>query len=91
MIGKKTQNKCYINFLRNQSKLPKLSEVILYKNILICRKLKRLNLGGNGLTSIPQRSLSILDTLKKLELQENRISDIREGDFEGKSYFFFLF
>lgn len=48
-----------------------------------CRKLKRLNLGGNLLTAIPQKSLAILDMLKKLELQENRISDIREGDFEG--------
>lgn len=48
--------------------------------------MKRLNLGGNGLTSIPQRALSILDMLKKLELQENRIQDIREGDFEGEVY-----
>lgn len=27
----------------------------------------------------------MLDTLKKLEMQENRINEIREGDFEGKS------
>lgn len=47
------------------------------------RKLKRLNLGGNELTSVPQKSLSILDMLKKLEIQENKIKVIREGDFEG--------
>lgn len=51
-----------------------------------CRKLKRLNLGGNELTSVPQKSLSILDTLKKLEIQENKIRSIKEGDFEGKMY-----
>lgn len=55
----------------------------LFQSNLISRKLKRLNLGGNGLTSVPQKALSILDTLKKLEMQENRISDIKEGDFEG--------
>lgn len=48
------------------------------------RKLKRLNLGGNELTSVPQRALSIFDTLKKLEIQENKIRVIKEGDFEGK-------
>lgn len=53
-----------------------------------CRKLKRLNLGGNVLTSVPQKALSILDMLKKLEMQENRISEIREGDFEGKLFNF---
>lgn len=47
------------------------------------RKLKRLNLGGNELTSVPQRALSIFDTLKKLEIQENKIRVIKEGDFEG--------
>ncbi|XP_030760953.1 leucine-rich repeats and immunoglobulin-like domains protein 2 [Sitophilus oryzae] len=47
------------------------------------KKLKRLNLGGNGLTVVPQKSLVILDMLKKLEMQENRISEINEGDFEG--------
>ncbi|CAH1122338.1 unnamed protein product [Ceutorhynchus assimilis] len=47
------------------------------------KKLKRLNLGGNGLTAVPQRSLGILDMLKKLEMQENRITEIKEGDFEG--------
>lgn len=52
------------------------------------RKLKRLNLGGNGFTAVPQKSLAMLDTLKKLEMQENRISEIREGDFEGKMNFF---
>lgn len=47
------------------------------------RKLKRLNLGGNHLTQIPQKALSIFDNLKKLEVQENRIETIKEGDFEG--------
>lgn len=47
------------------------------------RKLKRLNLGGNELTSVPQKSLGILDTLKKLEIQENKIRVIKDGDFEG--------
>ncbi|XP_073972198.1 uncharacterized protein isoform X2 [Rhodnius prolixus] len=46
------------------------------------KKLKRLNLGGNELTSIP-KALAILDTLKKLEMQENSISEIAEGDFAG--------
>lgn len=40
-------------------------------------------MGGNELTSVPQKSLSILDMLKKLEIQENKIKSIREGDFEG--------
>lgn len=48
-----------------------------------CRKLKRLNLGGNALTEVPQKALAILDMLKKLEMQENRLTTIREGDFEG--------
>lgn len=52
--------------------------------LFIKRKLKRLNLGGNELTSVPQKSLAILDMLKKLEIQENKIKIIREGDFEGK-------
>lgn len=51
--------------------------------LLFCRKLKRLNLGGNELTSVPQRALSIFDTLRKLEIQENKIRTIKEGDFEG--------
>lgn len=51
------------------------------------RKLKRLNLGGNELTSVPQKSLAILDMLKKLEIQENKIKVIREGDFEGNTFF----
>lgn len=49
------------------------------------RKLKRLNLGGNQLTSVPQHALSIFDNLKKLEIQENKIRVIKEGDFEGKA------
>lgn len=53
------------------------------------RKLKRLNLGGNELTSVPQRALSIFDNLKKLEIQENKIRVIKEGDFEGTSNFLF--
>ncbi|KAI4504455.1 hypothetical protein M0802_000005 [Mischocyttarus mexicanus] len=47
------------------------------------RKLKRLNLGGNKLTSIPTSALSSLDMLKKLEMQENKIRSIQEGEFEG--------
>lgn len=49
------------------------------------RKLKRLNLGGNELTAVPQKALSIFDNLKKLEIQENKIRTIKEGDFEGKN------
>lgn len=52
---------------------------------ILHRKLKRLNLGGNELTSVPQKSLGILDTLKKLEIQENKIRVIKDGDFEGKT------
>lgn len=58
--------------------------------IAIFRKLKRLNLGGNDLSSVPQKSLSILDTLKKLEIQENKIRTISEGDFEGKDIEYFI-
>lgn len=59
-----------------------------HKNIfLFQRKLKRLNLGGNELTSVPQKSLAILDMLKKLEIQENKIKVIREGDFEGNIFY----
>lgn len=61
-----------------------LDDLYLYKCVLfLCRKLKRLNLGGNELTSVPQRALSIFDNLKKLEIQENKIRVIKEGDFEG--------
>lgn len=45
--------------------------------------MKRLNLGGNELTAVPQKSLLILETLKKLEIQENKIKKIKPGDFEG--------
>ncbi|CAG2053326.1 unnamed protein product [Timema podura] len=45
-------------------------------------KLRRLNLGGNELSAVPTEALSIMDTLKKLEMQENHITDIHEGDFE---------
>lgn len=58
----------------------------LTHHIEILRKLKRLNLGGNDLSSVPQKALSILDTLKKLEIQENKIRTISEGDFEGKDF-----
>lgn len=34
-------------------------------------------------TAIPHKALSIFDTLKKLEVQENRIETVTEGDFEG--------
>ena len=51
---------------------------------LFRRKLKRLNLGGNELTSVPQKALSLLENLRKLEIQENKIRDIKEGDFEGE-------
>lgn len=62
------------------------AECILFLiQLLIDRKLKRLNLGGNDLTSVPQKSLGILDTLKKLEIQENKIRVIKDGDFEGQS------
>lgn len=59
-------------------------EIICFLTFSLARKLKRLNLGGNELTSVPQRSLSIFDNLKKLEIQENKIRSIKEGDFEGK-------
>jgi Leucine rich repeat len=48
------------------------------------RKLKRLNLGGNELVQVPQKALSLLDMLKKLEIQENKIRKITEGDFAGE-------
>lgn len=50
----------------------------------VFRKLKRLNLGGNELTAVPQKALALLENLKKLEMQENRIASISEGDFAGK-------
>lgn len=51
------------------------------------RKLRRLNLGGNELTKVPTQALRTLNMLKKLEMQENRIASIQEGDFEGTSTF----
>lgn len=48
--------------------------------------MKRLNLGGNELTAVPQKALSLLENLKKLEMQENRIATITEGDFAGKNH-----
>lgn len=58
--------------------------LIFSKSRTFSRRLKRLNLGGNELTRIPTQALSSLELLKKLELQENRISTIKAGDFEGK-------
>jgi hypothetical protein len=43
-------------------------------------------LGGNELTSVPQKALSILEMLKKLEIQENKIKIIKEGDFAGENH-----
>lgn len=63
------------------------------KNIgfLCFRKLKRLNLGGNDLTAVPQKALALLENLKKLEMQENRIATITEGDFAGIFFSYSLF
>lgn len=36
------------------------------------------------MTTVPQKALSIFDNLKKLEIQENKIRVIKEGDFEGE-------
>lgn len=52
------------------------------------RKLKRLNLGGNGLRQVPQRALATLEVLRKLEMQENELTEIKEADFEGKKNLF---
>lgn len=60
------------------------SELVINWIVPHCRKLKRLNLGGNELTAVPQKALSLLENLRKLEIQENRIRDIKEGDFEGE-------
>lgn len=59
-------------------------EMFYFTFISSFRKLKRLNLGGNELTAVPQKALSIFDNLKKLEIQENKIRVIKEGDFEGR-------
>lgn len=55
------------------------------------RKLKRLNLGGNELVTVPQKALALLENLKKLEMQENRISTITEGDFAGERCYKYVF
>lgn len=47
------------------------------------RKLKRLNIGGNELSRVPTEALQTMDNLKKLEIQENKITSIKEGDFIG--------
>lgn len=59
--------------------------LFLFLFACLSRKLKRLNLGGNELTAVPQKALSLLENLRKLEIQENKIRDIKEGDFEGES------
>lgn len=61
------------------------SETKCFKECLCFRKLKRLNLGGNDLTAVPQKALALLENLKKLEMQENRIATITEGDFAGNT------
>ncbi|CAA9993289.1 unnamed protein product [Nesidiocoris tenuis] len=48
----------------------------------LAKKLRRLNIGGNGLTAVP-KAVGHLENLRKLELQENSISHITEKDFEG--------
>lgn len=60
-----------------------LDEFLYYIIIYLYRKLKRLNIGGNELTAVPQKALALLENLKKLEMQENRITSISEGDFAG--------
>lgn len=61
--------------------------VYLIHTLIVYRKLKRLNLGGNELTAVPQKALALLENLKKLEMQENRITSISEGNFAGKVTF----
>lgn len=58
--------------------------MLLYYLCLICRKLKRLNIGGNELNRVPTEALQTMDNLKKLEIQENKITAISEGDFIGR-------
>lgn len=57
-----------------------------YYNVLISvhRKLKRLNIGGNELNRVPTEALQTMDNLKKLEIQENKITAINDGDFIGR-------
>lgn len=49
------------------------------------RKLKRLNIGGNDLNRVPTDALTTLESLRKLEIQENQITELREGDFKGNT------
>lgn len=49
----------------------------------IGKKLRRLNIGGNDLTRVPTEALFTMESLRKLEIQENRISDLMESDFRG--------
>lgn len=57
-----------------------------YYNVLFSahRKLKRLNIGGNELSRVPTEALQTMDNLKKLEIQENKITSINDGDFIGR-------
>ncbi|XP_014246409.1 protein slit [Cimex lectularius] len=48
----------------------------------LTKKMRRLNVGGNELTSIP-KAVGHLENLRKLEMQENSITQISEADFEG--------
>ena len=45
--------------------------------------MQRLNLAKNKLTQIPQNALSGLAYLETLELSDNPINQINEGDFNG--------
>ena len=45
--------------------------------------MQRLNLAKNKLTQIPQSALSGLAYLETLELSDNPINQINEGDFNG--------
>lgn len=42
-----------------------------------------MNIGGNELSRVPTEALRTMDNLKKLEIQENKITAISEGDFIG--------
>lgn len=61
-------------------------ENLTYVLYFVRRKLKRLNIGGNELNRVPTGALQTMDNLKKLEIQENKITTISEGDFIG-NYF----
>ena len=50
------------------------------------RDMQRLNLAKNKLSLIPHDALSGLAYLETLELSDNPINQINEGDFNGKLY-----